>query len=103
MNSTTLMMAFGSVGIGLVLVVLNAFFVVTELAIVKVREAQLESLALSGSRAARRALALRRNLNGVIAATQFGITLVALVIGRIIEEPAQRAGAALLRYLRLEH
>lgn len=103
MNPQTLLVVVGTLAIALVLVALNAFFVASELAMVKIREAQLESLAAGGSRAARRALALKRNLNGVIAATQFGITVVALVMGRFIEEPAQHGAMAILRYLHLEH
>ena len=101
MTPHTLFVLAGTLGMGLVLVAINAFFVATELAIVKVREAQLAPLAAAGSRAARRALALKRNLNGVIAATQFGITVVALVIGRFIEEPAHHLAGAILRYLHL--
>ena len=103
MTSHGLMIVLGTVGMALVLVALNAFFVATELAMVKVREAQLDPLAKAGSRAARRALALKQNLNGVIAATQFGITVVALIIGRFIEEPAQHAATAILKYAHLEH
>lgn len=103
MNPQALLLVLGSLGVGLILVALNAFFVIAELAMVKVREAQLEPLAAAGSRAARRALALRRNLGGVIAATQIGITVVALVIGRVIEEPAQSAATAILHRLQLEH
>ena len=103
MNSHLLLILFGTLGFSAVLVALNAFFVATELALVKVREAQLIPLAEAGSAAARRALALKRNLNGVIAATQFGITVVALVIGRFIEEPAQNAASAILQHWHIEH
>ena len=41
-------------------------------------------------------------LVGVIAATQFGITIVALIIGRCIEEPAQHAAASILHRLHLQ-
>lgn len=103
MNGYGLLTLLATVAGAVILVALNAFFVVAELAIVKVREAQLEPLAAAGSRAARRALALKRNVNAVLAATQVGITVLALVIGRFVEEPVQQASAALLHPLGLKH
>src|SRR6478752_2945815 len=69
------------------LVALNAFFVATEFAIVKVRPTRIEELIRkhrSGALAVRRLIA---NLDGYLSATQLGITLASLGLGWI-GEPA---------------
>lgn len=69
------------------LVALNAFFVATEFAIVKVRRTRIEELVDEGHR---RAVAVREvlaNLDSYLSATQLGITLTSLGLGWI-GEPA---------------
>jgi CBS domain containing-hemolysin-like protein len=63
------------------LVLMNAFFVAAELALVRVRDSQLEALAARGSRPAQRARHIIHHLNAYIGATQFGITLASLALG----------------------
>ena len=69
----------------LVLVGLNGFFVAAELALVRVRETQLDALAAQGNRRAKAARGLVQNINLYIGATQHGITLVSLGMGAVVE------------------
>jgi CBS domain containing-hemolysin-like protein len=71
----------------LLLVAANGFFVAAEFALVGVRASRIETLAASGSRAAKRVLGLLKNLNAYLSACQLGITLASLALGWI-GEPA---------------
>ena len=71
----------------LLLVAANGFFVAAEFALVGVRSSRIETLAASGSRAAKRLLYLLQNLNAYLSACQLGITLASLALGAI-GEPA---------------
>src|SRR5215207_4067729 len=71
----------------LVLVVANGFFVAAEFAFVGVRSSRIETMAASGSRAAKRLMGLLQNLNAYLSACQLGITLASLALGWI-GEPA---------------
>jgi magnesium and cobalt exporter, CNNM family len=71
----------------LVLVAANGFFVAAEFALVGVRSSRIETLAASGSRAAKRLMGLLQNLNAYLSACQLGITLASLALGAI-GEPA---------------
>ena len=63
------------------LVLVNAFFALSELAIVSARRARLQSLAEQGSRGARVALALADDPNRFLSTVQIGITLVGILAG----------------------
>ncbi len=63
------------------LILLNAFFAMPELAIVSSRRARLKPLADRGHRGARRALQLAEHPTQFLATVQFGITLVGIVAG----------------------
>src|SRR5437762_14202057 len=67
------------------LVVLNGFFVAAELALVKIRDTQLDMLVLKGHRRARVARQLTRNLDAAISSIQLGITLAGLGLGVLVE------------------
>ena len=69
----------------LLLVLLNAFFVVAELAMVRIRDSQLASLAAKGNRPAKTARHILAHIDTYIGATQFGITLVSLGLGVAVE------------------
>src|SRR4026208_2040849 len=69
------------------LVAANGFFVAAEFAFVGVRSSRIETLAASGSRAAKRLMSLLQNLNAYLSACQLGITLASLALGWI-GEPA---------------
>lgn len=70
-----------------VLVFANAFFVVSEFSIVKIRRTKLEELANAGSRRAKIGLKINERLNTYLSAIQLGITLASLGLGWI-GEPA---------------
>jgi CBS domain containing-hemolysin-like protein len=68
------------------LVVLNAFFVASEFAIVKVRSSQLDALVEEGNLRAIFAKHVRAHLDAYLSATQLGITLASLALGWIGEQ-----------------
>lgn len=72
------------------LVFCNAFFVVSEFAIVKIRRTKLEELVHGGSKRARLALEISEHLNTYLSATQLGITLASLGLGWIGEPAVSR-------------
>ncbi|GGF12312.1 UPF0053 protein YugS [Halobacillus andaensis] len=63
------------------LIILTAFFVASEFAIVKVRRSKLESKADAGDKNSRVALKLVDNLDDYLSACQLGITITALGLG----------------------
>ncbi|MDA8232310.1 MAG: hemolysin family protein [Magnetospirillum sp.] len=63
------------------LIVLNAFFAMSELALVSSRPAELKRLASSGRHGARAALDLIADPSRMLSAVQIGITLVGIVAG----------------------
>lgn len=69
------------------LVFANAFFVVSEFSIVKIRRTKLEELAHNGSKRAKIGLKINDHLNTYLSAIQLGITLASLGLGWI-GEPA---------------
>ena len=81
--------------LAIVFVALNAFFVATEFAIVKVRPTRIEELVRKGRTSALAVRRLTRNIDGYLSATQLGITLASLGLGwigepafaRLIEKP----------------
>jgi putative hemolysin len=70
-----------SIVIVLVLVVLNGFFAMSELAIVSARRARLETMARAGNRGASRALRLGEDPTGFLSTVQIGITLIGIFAG----------------------
>lgn len=74
-------------GLTLVLVLANAFFVASEFAIVKMRPTRLEQLVRDGDSRAKRALYISQRLDAYLSANQLGITLASLGLGWI-GEPA---------------
>ena len=65
----------------LLLVATNGFFVATEFALVRIRETQLDALAIKGRRRAHMARHIVRNINSYLSATQLGITMASLGLG----------------------
>jgi CBS domain containing-hemolysin-like protein len=68
-----------------VLVLMNAFFVMAEYALVRSRSSRLEALAEAGVRGARLAHAQSEELGDYIAACQIGITMASIGIGALGE------------------
>ncbi|MFK8844832.1 hemolysin family protein [Streptomyces sp. Ac-502] len=71
--------------IGLLTLVVNAFFVGAEFAMISVRRSQIEPYAEDGDRRAGRVLWGLQHVSGVMAAAQLGITLCTLVLGAVAE------------------
>jgi CBS domain containing-hemolysin-like protein len=76
--------------LALAILLVNAFFVAAELALVRVRETQLRELAEAGSARARLARELTLNIDRYLSATQLGVTAASLALG-IVGEPAVAA------------
>lgn len=70
-----------------VFVLLNAFFVLSEFAIVKIRKSKLEELSKDGVKNAKMAYEITNSLDSYLSATQLGITISSLALGWI-GEPA---------------
>jgi CBS domain containing-hemolysin-like protein len=68
-----------------VLVLLNAFFVGAEFALVRSRRTRLEAMTRSGDRLARFALRASSNISRVLSASQLGVTLASLGLGWVAE------------------
>ncbi|QDG49341.1 HlyC/CorC family transporter [Persicimonas caeni] len=67
----------------LLLIVLNGFFAMSELAIVSARKALLKTMAANGRRGAGRALELAENPGRFLSAVQIGITLIGILAGAV--------------------
>ncbi|WNG28497.1 HlyC/CorC family transporter [Cystobacter fuscus] len=74
-------------GLALLLVIANGFFVATEFAIVKIRPTRLQALVDDGRPGSATAMKMVDKLDAYLSATQFGITLASLGLGWL-GEPA---------------
>lgn len=75
------------IAVAVVLVLINAFFVASEMALVRARPTRFRTLAEQGNRAAERTLGLLGKLPPYLSTVQFGVTLTSLGIGWV-GEPA---------------
>ncbi|MFJ3672614.1 hemolysin family protein [Streptomyces sp. NPDC090106] len=73
--------------IGLATLVVNAFFVGAEFALISVRRSQIEPYAEEGDRRAKSVLWGLEHVSALLAAAQLGITLCTLILG-VVAEPA---------------
>lgn len=73
--------------VGFLTLVVNAFFVGAEFALISVRRSQIEPLAEAGDRRARSVIWGLEHVSALLAAAQLGITLCTLVLG-VVAEPA---------------
>src|SRR3954471_15382360 len=80
------LIVLGKLAVIIGLVALNAFFVASEFAIVKVRSSQLDALVDEGNTRAVFAKHVREHLDAYLSATQLGITLASLALGWIGEQ-----------------
>ena len=71
--------------VGLLTLVVNAFFVGAEFALISVRRSQIEPHAESGDRRANSVLWGLQHVSALLAAAQLGITLCTLVLGAVAE------------------
>lgn len=72
-----------AIAVAVVLIVLSAFFVAVEFALITARRHRLADAATSGSSSARAALRASRELSLVLAGAQLGITLCTLGLGAV--------------------
>lgn len=70
-----------------IFLLMNAFFVIAEFALVRVRKSQLEVAVEEGKRGAKNAKTIADNINAYLSACQLGITLASLALGWL-GEPA---------------
>ena len=82
----------------LAVVAVNAFFVATEFAIVRVRATRVEELVQKGARRATAARQVLRHLDAYISACQLGITIASLALGWIGEPAFARLFEPLFRW-----
>lgn len=90
-----------------VLVLVNAFFVLAEFAIVKVRDTRIAELAAGGRRAPRVANHIVNHLDAYLSATQLGVTLASLGLGwlgagaftRLFDLAINRTAAAIIAFI----
>lgn len=71
--------------IGFLTLVVNAFFVGAEFALISVRRSQIEPRALAGEKRARMTLWALEHLSAMMATAQLGITASSLVLGAVAE------------------
>jgi CBS domain containing-hemolysin-like protein len=70
----------------LILLLLNAYFVAVEFALVRARRTRLEAMARTGDRLARTALDATGKLPNLLSASQLGITIASLALGALAED-----------------
>lgn len=68
-----------------ILIILTAFFVATEFAVVRLRGSQVSQMVLEGKKNALAVQRVAANLDGYLSACQLGITITALGIGALAE------------------
>ena len=83
------------------LVFVNGFFVAAEFALVKVRTAQIDQMAEDGHWAARVVQKVLDKLDVYLSASQLGITVASLALGKAIETTIEPAVHNILKALRL--
>lgn len=76
-----------SLALVVVFLIMNAFFVIAEFALVRVRKSQLELAIDEGKSGAKNAMRIAENVNAYLSACQLGITLASLALGWL-GEPA---------------
>jgi len=85
----------------LLLVFMNAFFVATEFAMVKVRKTRIETLTVEGNVYAKYTRKVVNHLNSYLSACQLGITLASLGLGWIGEPAIADALTPLFSYFNM--
>jgi CBS domain containing-hemolysin-like protein len=85
------------------LILVNAYFVAAEFALVKVRTSQIDQLAQQGNWAARLTGKALDRLDLYLSASQIGITVASLALGRAIEKWIDPVMERLLEWVGLGH
>ncbi|MGO8670267.1 MAG: hemolysin family protein [Capsulimonadaceae bacterium] len=86
-----------SVGLTLLLVALNGFFVAAEFAFVRIRQTRIAELVEAGSARARTAQELIARIDTYLSGTQLGVTIASLALGYVGEPAAMRLFEPLFR------
>lgn len=87
-----------NLGLVVLLVLLNGFFVATEFAVVKVRESRIAQLVAEGDKRAVYVDKVLHNLDAYLSACQLGITLASLGLGWLGEPAVARLLHPVFRY-----
>lgn len=90
-----------ALSLSLVLLVLNAFFVAAEFALIASKRHRLEDLAEQGSRSAQAAVNGSKELSLMLAGAQLGITLCTLGLGSVAKPAVADLLAPVLTFVRL--
>jgi CBS domain containing-hemolysin-like protein len=83
----------------ILLVLLNAFFVGAEFALVRSRRTRLEAMTRSGDRLARFAVRASSNISRILSASQLGVTLASLGLGWVAESTVGDMFASVFAHL----
>jgi CBS domain containing-hemolysin-like protein len=83
----------------ILLVLLNAFFVGAEFALVRSRRTRLEAMTRSGDRLARFAVRASSNISRILSASQLGVTLASLGLGWVAESTVGDVFASMFAHL----
>lgn len=67
------------------LISINAYFVASELALISIRRTRIEELAAKGNKTAKKIKKALKHIDRYISATQFGITIISILLGWIGE------------------
>jgi CBS domain containing-hemolysin-like protein len=86
MDGESLFSTLVKLGVVLLLVLANGYFVAAEFAIVSVRRSRIEALAAAGNKRARAVMRVLEDVTAFISACQFGITVASLLLGWLGEE-----------------
>jgi CBS domain containing-hemolysin-like protein len=87
------------IGIVLLLVLLNGYFVASEFALIAVRKTRVDELVKMGNQPAKVLQGALENLDNYISATQLGITLASLALGWVGEPAIAHAIEPLITFL----
>lgn len=90
-----------NLGLVVILVLLNGFFVATEFAVVKVRESRIAQLVAEGNSRAANVENVLHNLDAYLSACQLGITLASLGLGWLGEPAVAQLLHPVFRYFGL--
>ncbi|HEY8833840.1 MAG TPA: hemolysin family protein, partial [Gemmatimonadaceae bacterium] len=83
----------------ILLVLLNAFFVGAEFALVRSRRTRLEAMTRSGDKLARFAVRASSNISRILSASQLGVTLASLGLGWVAESTVGDVFANMFEYM----
>ena len=86
-----------------ILILLNGFFAMSEIAVVSARKAQLQADAQKGSKSANRALSLIQEPERFLSTVQIGITLISIVTGIYASDDIAKQADAYLISLGMHH